>query len=80
MSYLTNNVGLNLNYNCEYSVMIGQGINQVDNHQAWVCVVLAGCPCNLPAVWVPGASRTSVLCDVVRDDSGRSFDVAFDAT
>ena len=35
LSYLTNNEGLNLHYNCQNSVMVEQGINYSMEHQAW---------------------------------------------
>jgi len=59
MPYLTNNVGFNLNCNCQNSVMVGQGINQVDVYSEWFCVALAGCLCNLPAVRVLVDGSTS---------------------
>jgi len=35
LSYLTENEGLNLHYNCQNSVMVEQGINYSMEHQAW---------------------------------------------
>jgi hypothetical protein len=37
-SYVTSNDGLNLHYNCQYSISVEQGLNYWIEHLAWWCV------------------------------------------